>query len=300
MHSAANGVLVVGDLITDTLVSLQQPMHVGSDAAANITDAPGGQGANVAQWLITAGVPLVRLLAAVSIKDSAQHHQRLVGSGIDPALVRVDGPPGRIVVVVDPGGTERSFLTQRGAAAMLSGPDGDSIDLSGIGWCHVSGYLFETLAGRECFQRLAARCEEQQIPVSVDPASVSLIQSIGPDEFLRLVGQVAMLCPNEAEARALTGCQELGDATQALLRFATTAVITMGANGAVAADRNGGAVSSTPQAGSPADPTGAGDAFAAGFIERLMSGATISDALHAATQLATRAISAVGATNSPM
>jgi hypothetical protein len=63
----SRGVLVVGDVITDTVVQLRQPIAIGTDAAAEIQDTSGGQGANVARWLRRAGVQSVHLLASVSL-----------------------------------------------------------------------------------------------------------------------------------------------------------------------------------------------------------------------------------------
>jgi sugar/nucleoside kinase (ribokinase family) len=73
------GVLVVGDVLTDTVVQLHAPLRHGGDAAAVITDAPGGQGSNVARWLRAAGTGDVRLMAAISTHDPADHIARLDG-----------------------------------------------------------------------------------------------------------------------------------------------------------------------------------------------------------------------------
>jgi sugar/nucleoside kinase (ribokinase family) len=299
MHTAV-GVLVVGDLITDTVVQLLQPISLGTDAAATITDAPGGQGANVAHWLVAAGVPLVRLLASVSQADPADHLLRLRRGGIEPALVRVQGPPGRIVVVVDPGGAERSFLTQRGAAAHLSVADADHVNLDGITWCHISGYLLETTEGQECYARLVSRCQNRDIPVSVDPASISLIRSIGQDAYRQLIGQVSLLFPNEAEAKELARCETVNEAAERLLEVASMVIVTQGAAGATVVQRCAAPLSAAPTVRSATDPTGAGDAFAAGFIASLLGGGDVAGALQAATHLAGQAVSGVGATTSQM
>src|SRR5438445_12659141 len=49
-------VLVVGDLATDVLVRLAEPIAIGSDARAEIAVRPGGSAANQAAWLASEGM----------------------------------------------------------------------------------------------------------------------------------------------------------------------------------------------------------------------------------------------------
>lgn len=288
------GVLVVGDVLTDTVVRLHSPLDVGTDAPASITDTPGGQGANVARWLVRAGASSVRLLAAVSDVDPVDHVSLLAAAGVEPALVTVDAPVARIVVVVDPAGADRSFLTQRGAAARLNAAAADAVDLAGVSWCHVSGYLFSSVEGRACYARLRERCAALHIPVSVDPASVAEILAIGPTAFRVLLEGVHLLLPNEHEARILAGVDPAA-AAHDLLSLATTVVVTCGPGGATASSRSTGPLrvpaTPTPQV----DPTGAGDAFAAGLIASLMAGSTLLVALNAGSRLAAIAVATLGA-----
>ncbi|MDQ2697301.1 MAG: PfkB family carbohydrate kinase, partial [Actinomycetota bacterium] len=47
--------LVVGDVIDDVLVTLDEPIRVDTDTAASIRQAPGGSAANTAAWLAALG-----------------------------------------------------------------------------------------------------------------------------------------------------------------------------------------------------------------------------------------------------
>lgn len=288
-------VLVVGDVLTDTVVRLHSPLAVGTDAPASITDTPGGQGANVARWLVRAGVPSVRLLSAVSASDPVDHALHLRKAGIDAALVSVDAPVARIVVVVDAAGTDRSFLTQRGAAALLDAEAADHVDMHGVSWCHVSGYLLSSTPGRACYARLRERCNELSIPISVDPASVAEIAAIGTAAFRSLLSGVHLLLPNEHEARALSTYPETATAANDLLELADTVVVTCSADGAVAASRSTGPLRVPATPAPQVDPTGAGDAFAAGLIASLGNGEALLTALSAGSRLAATAVATLGA-----
>jgi sugar/nucleoside kinase (ribokinase family) len=290
-----SGVLVVGDLVTDTIVRLQQPFASGSDAAASIIDTSGGQASNVAHWLKYLGTPSVHLLSSVSRDDADDHKHRLVTRGITPYLTVVDAPPARIVAVVAPDGAERSFLTQRGASAFLDDRSASDVPLDGITWCHVSGYLLSTDTGRACYARLRTRCHEAKIPVSVDPASISVITELGRREFLRVMGRVAVLLPNSVEAQALTDTRSDTNAARTLADHVGAVVVTQGPAGALATSPKTGTFSVPAEVVVPVDPTGAGDAFAAGLIGALHNGLGLREGLRAGVSAGALAVTGVGA-----
>ena len=288
-------VLVVGDVLTDTVVRLHSPLAVGTDAPATITDTPGGQGANVARWLIRAGVESVRLLASISAADPIDHAAELHAAGVEAQFVFVDAPVSRIVVVVDANGNDRSFLTQRGAAAQLDAAAADAVNLAQVEWCHVSGYLLASNAGRQCYARLVDRCRALGIPISVDPASVAEILALGVPTFRALLNGADVLVPNEAEARTLSGETEPGATALSLQSQASVVAVTCGPAGVVASSRATGPIRVPAVSALVVDPTGAGDAFAAGLIAGLVKAAPLVDAIQAGVRLAGSAVSMLGA-----
>jgi sugar/nucleoside kinase (ribokinase family) len=293
--AGARGVLVVGDVITDTVVRLRQPIAIGTDAAADIQDTSGGQGANVARWLRRAGVEAVHLLAGVSETDASQHRSALSQAGITTHLSVHDAPAARLISLVNEHGSERSFLTQRGAAALLGAEDADAVPLDGVTWCHVSGYLLHSELGRECYVHLRSRCRAANVPISLDPASVDTIRSVGPKELLRVIGRVALLIPNADEARALTELRDDLRAARSLLDYAGAVVVKRSAAGAVAVSPKTGSITVPANPTTVIDPTGAGDAFAAGMIAALNEGHGLQEGLRAGAALAAEAVSRPGA-----
>ena len=100
-----------------------------------------------------------------------------------------------------------------------------------------------------------------------------------------------LLFANTDEATVLTGSPDAAAAAQALAVRCGHAIVKRGAAGAVWSD--GTAVLSVPaQPGPVLDSTGAGDAFAAGF---LAAAGEVAHCLAAAGQLAARAIAQPGA-----
>jgi ribokinase len=179
----------------------------------------------------------------------------------------------------------------------MLGPDhADAVSLDGITWCHISGYLLDTAVGRECYSHLRSRCRAANIPVSLDPASVATINAVGRREFLRTVGRVALLTPNDDEARALTELRDDLRAARSLLDHAGAVVVTRGALGAVAISAKTGSINVPAHPATVVDPTGAGDAFAAGMIAALNDGQGIQEGLRAGAVLAAEAVARPGAT----
>ena len=63
--------VVVGDLMTDVVVLLQEQFAPESDTASEITIGPGGSGSNVAVFLVRGGVAAA-LVGAVGDDDRGQ------------------------------------------------------------------------------------------------------------------------------------------------------------------------------------------------------------------------------------
>ncbi len=291
-------VLVVGDVVTDTIVrpAAKSSIRFGTDTNADITDSPGGQGANVARWLASTGRVTPRLLATISSRPSAGYgaSEALNSLGIEACLIEVDAAPARVISVVEPDGTERSFFTQRGAAALLSSEHVNESVIEGVGWCHISGYLLATPAGRTCYTRILTMCQKANISVSLDPASVAVIEHIGLAEWRSIVKQISILLPNADEARLLTGEIDLASAAQSLRSVAETVVLTNGTHGSLTAIHDAQFVVPAERI-EACDPTGAGDAFAAGLIAALATGSDLAAAVVDGTHLAARCVSQIGA-----
>ncbi|HEY1352054.1 MAG TPA: carbohydrate kinase family protein [Ktedonobacteraceae bacterium] len=91
------------------------------------------------------------------------------------------------------------------------------------------------------------------------------------------------MLPNQAEASQMTGKQDPVEAVRALARFGPTAVIKLGAAGAIACRNNELFRCPALPVTQVVDTTGAGDAFNAGFIYGTLQGYALPDALRCAT-----------------
>jgi sugar/nucleoside kinase (ribokinase family) len=185
--------------------------------------------------------------------------------GID-VVARRGGRTGTIVVLVDHLG-ERTMLTDRGACADLADPEPTWLD--GLQVLHVP--VYSLMGGRlaETAVTLINQAHDRGIVVSIDASSAAVIEAFGAAKMRNLLWSLqphVLLC-NELEAAVL-------QAAGGVLGIATAAtVVKQGADPALVSVPGEGTVEvPAPPLPGVADTTGAGDAFAAGFLLAVASG----------------------------
>jgi len=262
----------IGDLVEDVVARHTSDIAHGTDTDVEIHRRRGGSAANVAVAAAEAGAS-VRFIGRVG--DDAIGESLIAGlnaSGVD-TIVQRRGRTGTIVVLVDATG-ERSMLPDRAAAVDLDAVS--ETDLEGVEWLHVPAY---SLVGGPIADASIAAIQlvlNRGGAVSIDASSVAIIKEFGVERFLDLIGDLrpnVVLC-NREEANLL------GVAGSGTLDGVEITVVKNGDGEAVARDASG-SVTVVPALAldSVRDTTGAGDAFAAGFITAMMNGAEVRDAL---------------------
>jgi len=292
-HGRRGGVLVVGDVITDVIVLAEGEMIRGSDRRAAISSRPGGSGANQAVWLGSLGVQTT-LVARVAEADREGWRQYFAGHGVEAILAGdPELPTGAIVCIVD-GSGERSFFTDRGANGRLSAPDIPARPLETAALFLVSGYALFAPGPRETILALLARARKLGTSFAVDPASTAFLAEVGVEPFLDWTRGAALLLANEDEAQLLTGTADPKDQLALLGLTYQTVVIKRGAKGALVGDRDGILHTLPATQVEAIDSTGAGDAFAAGFIAASLEGEALDAALARGIAMGAKAVTQVG------
>ncbi|HEY1919370.1 MAG TPA: carbohydrate kinase family protein [Streptosporangiaceae bacterium] len=249
----------LGDVLLDVVVATTAVTTHGADTPAATRAGAGGQAANVAAWVVSLGGR-----ARVVAKRAGDLAGRLVAEdlarrGVELAGPVTDGATGVVVSISEPGG-ERSMLTDRGVSPLLSVAEIQPEWLDGCDWLHLPLYSLV-----DAPVRAAALAAARRVPrVSVDLSSVSVLREIGPGETARLLGLLRpeIIFGNAAEAE-LAGLGAAAPASAAAPAVAGphTVVVKYGAGGVRI---NGQHWPARPTR--PLDSTGAGDAFAAGYL----------------------------------
>ncbi|MBP2705765.1 sugar kinase [Microbispora sp. RL4-1S] len=314
-RTPATGLLVIGDVVTDVVALHRRPVATGTDTHAEISLRPGGSGANTASWAAHLGAD-TRFLGRAGYDTGEWHVNELARAGVRPH-VRIDPElPTAIVIAMVDGSGERSMLTNRGAGGRIGPADWNPSLLDGVARLHLSGYILFAPPGLELARLAMRQAAERGVAVSVDPASAGFLREFGPDRFLAETAPLTTappmtapavpappmtaapgrtVIPNLEEALLLSGETDPRAAAEVLSARYGTAVVKLGPDGALLA--RGGRIVATaapPAAASVVDSTGAGDAFAAGFLAGSLAGIGPREALRRGCEAGSAAVAQVG------
>lgn len=291
-------VVVCGDVINDVLVETRAGLVTGADNPARIRVRPGGSAANQAAWLASLGVPVV-FAGRAGAADADFHRRELAGHGVEAWLAADEKvPTGAIVVLIGADG-ERTMITDRGANLRLRPQDLPPRLLDDAALLHLTGYSFFDPRTRDVILSLLEKARRGGVPFTIDPGSAAFLTTLEPGEFLRWTRGAAVCFPNRDEAAALTGAADPGAADPADMAASLAGnygavVVTLGADGAVAATAEVGPVHVAAKPVAVRDTTGAGDAFCAGFLAAWLNGSPPKAATEAAVTTAARAVFTLG------
>jgi len=243
-------ICALGDLLLDVIVRLRGPIAPDTDTYGSTRVGAGGQAANVTAWAAALGAS-ARFLGKRA-RDGAGRvaAEELARHGVELRGPEVESGTGTVVSLATPDG-RRSMLTDRGVATSFAPEELDPRWLQGCDWLHVPGYSLVSSPLAETTLAAAALAPR----VSLDISSTAAVSELGVARFRGLVAELGpvLVLATEEEA-ALVGTIE-----------AETVIVKRGARGCLV--RQGD--SERAYGARPAevvDATGAGDAFAAGFL----------------------------------
>ena len=289
---APKRIVVFGDVIDDIVVVPTGPIRNDTDTPSSIRHRAGGSAANAASWLSDQGAA-VDFVGRVAADDVARHVAIFERYGVTPHLIAdTEHPTGTIIVLVD--GNSRSMLTERGANASLSADDVSDELLDAASVLHFTGYSIYDSEDHAPLGRLFDRAAARGVAVSVDPASAGSLEDFGVEEFLTMISGASMLFPNFDEGKMLTGLTDPEQIALALAERFSLVALTLGEGGVVVAQTGQPVVTVDAKSLTIVDPTGAGDAFSAGFLASWTRNEDATQAARAGVAAAARAVVTVG------
>jgi sugar/nucleoside kinase (ribokinase family) len=234
--------VTLGDLILDVVVAAPGGLVAGDDRPATTRVGAGGQGANVAAWAASLGAD-----ARFVGKRGADAAGELAARALAAHGVELAGPAegrgGVVVSIAD--GDERSMASDRGSATRLEPRELEPawFDCDAL---HVSGYTLLAEPAASAAARAVELARAEGALVSIDLSSWTAIDGAYRERVRACRPDTVFATEREQEAFG-----EL-DAVW---------VVKRGARGVRV-----GSIERPARPVAVVDPTGAGDAFAAGFL----------------------------------
>jgi sugar/nucleoside kinase (ribokinase family) len=253
---------VIGDISEDIVVFQSHPLAHGTDTPSRVVRTRGGSAANLAA--VAATLLPTRFIGCVGPDRTG----RFVAEALEQEGVEVRVTTGSrscsIIVLISPDG-ERTMLPDRAANAELHFADIPSEWLDDLSALHITTYSLEGGPTTEsCFAAMARVATNGGL-TSLDTSSVTILKLIGEDRFMEFVSQLDpdIVFANELEAATL-GWDTEAPADRLL-------VIKHGGDPVLFRTTAGATRIPVGEIEGVVDFTGAGDAFAAGFLAEMLT-----------------------------
>ncbi len=249
----------IGDLVQDVVVHLRESVNVASDTAALIVHRRGGSAANVIAAACLAGGS-ARFIGQIGDDETGRALTDALAAIGAEVVVRRGGRSGTVIALLDVAG-ERTMLTDRGACTELADPDPEWLD--GLDTLHIPFYSFVGEPLATTATTLARWASERNIAISIDTSSSAVLEQVGTTAAIDIIRALrpTVVLANELEAATLGGAlhpDNLGDALVVVKQGALPAIVMQAGNSPCEVAAN--------LIAKVTDTTGAGDAFAAGFL----------------------------------
>jgi sugar/nucleoside kinase (ribokinase family) len=295
-HRLDKGIMELVDV--ERAVPIYEGMQ--SSAAARggeLVQVSGGSAANTAVVAAMLGAPAT-FFGKVRSDDLGDAFARDIHSvGVAFATERAPAdfaPTGRCLINVTPD-AERTMATYLGAARGLRIPDMDEAALVRAQVTYLEGYLWDEMLARPALEHAIAvvHAAGQRFSLSLsDPFCVDRFRA----EWITLLGEsVDIVFANESELLSLFETDDLNRALKQIGELCEISAITMGAQGSIVVRGDDRVEVGAHHVPKVVDTTGAGDAYAGGFLAAFCDGRSLGDAATLGGIAAAEVISHIGA-----
>ena len=291
MSEAKFDVLGIGNAIVDVVARAddaflsRHDMHKGAmilvDAAAAEAiygvmppgeESSGGSAANTCAVAAALGARVAYFgkVADDQLGAVFRHDMHAIGVHFPSTPLVGEAPTARCLILVTPDG-QRTMNTFLGACVALNESDVDETLVAQAEVTYLEGYLFDPPAAQAAFRKAAsaAHAAGRQVALSLSDA---FCVDRHRAAFRELVaGHVDILFANETEITSLYEENTFEAAAEAARRDVALAALTRSEAGSVLL-RGSETVEIAAQATRVVDTTGAGDAYAAGFLAGFTAG----------------------------
>jgi fructokinase len=277
-----------------SLIDADRAMKLTAAMQGGLT-ASGGSVANTCAVAAALGARVAFIGKVAKDEMGAAFRREITGHGVHYATPPLEAeiPTARCLILVTPDG-QRTMNTYLGAGGEFGMDDLDETVIAASAVTYLEGYLFDPPAAQAAFAEAAkmARAAGQKTALSLSDA---FCVDRHRDGFRRLIAQgVDVLFANEAEICSLYQRNDFAAAAQDAARDIKLAVLTKSEAGSVIL-YEGEEIAVAAAPAEVIDTTGAGDAYAAGFLAAYTKGESLHAAGTLGAKAAAMAISQIGA-----
>jgi sugar/nucleoside kinase (ribokinase family) len=201
---------------------------------------------------------------------------------------------GTSVIIVTPDG-ERTMATHLGASVEFSPDDIDQTVIEQAQVVYLEGYLFDRPQAKEGFWQGARAAEEAGSLVALTLSDRFCVDR-HRDDFLELINQhIDILFANESEAQSLYQTQDMAEIIFNFQETGSLICLTRHEKGSVIIKGERVIQIAPVRVDNVIDSTGAGDAYAAGFLSAYLNGEDLKTCGDSGSAAASRIIQQIGA-----
>ena len=251
------------------------------------TLAAAGGAANTARAAVLLGMEAAFVGTVGDDEMGLRYESDLASSGVETIMTRASLPTGLFCALIHPDG-RRTILVAPGAAPAVGVARGDFERRSGD-ILYIDGFA---LAGGGLLEEEGAKARASGMRVAIDLGSRTLVEAHRSALLAAIPRYCDFVFANEDEFKSLAG-SSVEEGCKTFADFGCSFIVKRGERGAIHCSQ-GLVVESPVRAQVPFEETGAGDAFAAGFLVGIARGFSPERCLRLGNRLAEEAIAVPG------
>lgn len=256
----------------------------------DVTFSTGGNATNVAVTLARQGLDTAYMWGLGSDPASQSILNELDHEGVDTSRVIENDKfqAGYSVIMIATNG-ERTILNHRGRSLGSRSHALKLDDIDKFDWVYPTSLGDDTLT---LLREVVDAAEHHGVKVMLNPAGTEFSD---PDKLKGLLDGVDVLCVNKEEMQLLVSGETSEELVLHALQYVPVVIVSDGPKGVVASDGEtivrAGMYEDVPVL----DRTGAGDAFASGFLSQWAAGKSLKDSIIFASANSTSVVTKIGA-----
>ena len=262
-HDMHKGAMILVDAARAEAIYAAMPpgQESSGGSVANTCAVAAGLGARVAY---------IGKVADDQLGTVFRHDIKAAGVSFPSSPLVGGAPTARCLILVTPDG-QRTMNTFLGACVTLNETDVDAALVASAAVTYLEGYLFDPPAAQAAFRKAAAAAHAAGRQVALSLSDAFCVHRHRAAFRDLVAGHVDILFANETEIAALYEENTWEAAAEQARRDVGLAALTRGEAGSVVI-RGAETVEIKPEYARVVDTTGAGDAYAAGFLTALTAG----------------------------